>query len=421
MTFGPNENDYLLPYSPLTALDRLDEAGNGQPLYLWRLLYPVWIVEIPGTRIVRRDLAPFEATILHAVREGGAQTTADLAAMLGIDADLLDRVLLVQQRIGHLGRDSAGRLTMGRLGANSLRDGVSYRREEGANGTMIFDAFTQTPLPDMYGPEMLITTDQLDQPAAARFLIPLCARHWDNAALRPVITSRTLPEVTPRAAYLPLYLVETTGPKNSVACTATPDRIDTTLSTIIATAKKQDAFLAAALTYDIAVARATASAWLTQRGLLTASVTRTAGGEWRAELPPDLLKRGQGGMSLARLGTYELIQDPAGGVVCLRIWCADRTMRHAAAEAQVKAQQARRPQTGAAGAGAHSSSPLAETTFSTMLARRLISLEATNDSLPHPQGPVPPDSLVPPPNSPVPQPSPSAPAMPSRRRKPERN
>ncbi len=417
MTFGPNEHDYLLPYSPLTALDLLDEAGTEQPLYLWRLLYPVWIVEVPGTRIVRRDLAPFEAAILHLVREGGAQTATDLAAMLGIDADLLDRVLTVQQRVGHLGRDSAGRLTLGRLGANSLRDGVSYRREEGANGTMIFDAFSHTPLPDMYGPEMLLTADQLDQPAATRFLIPLCARPWDSAALRPVVTTRTLPEVTPRAAFLPLYLVETTRPGSRVACTATPDRLDTTLSASIAGALKQDAFLAAALTYDVAVARATASAWLTQRGLLTASVTRTADGEWRAELSPDLVKRGHGGMSIARLGTYELIQDPAGGVVCLRMWCADRALRRAAAEEQSKAQLVRRPQSTGEGPGARPGTPT-ETAYSTILARRLARLEATNDPPPQPDVMLPSESPLPP-SGPMRQPS--APATPSRRRKTDHN
>lgn len=327
--------DHLLPYSPQTAIDLAQEADRGAPRKLWRWLYPLWEVEIPGTRIVRRDLEPLEAAMLRAMRDGQVHAATDLAMLLGIDQALLDRLIATQIRIGHMTREGDS-LALARLGTNSLRDGISYRREEGGSGTVYFDAFTLTPLPEQYGRAMLLAPEDRDLPAAQRFLAPLVARDWELAALKPVVTSRVLPNVQPRPLFLPLYLVRTaTGA--CVTLTAARDRRDPFFEECLKAALASDPFLPSALSMEVKEEREALGTWLLQRHLGSARLVLTPGGEWRAQIAPEHWQRGVGGLALDRLGAYDLVPDTTGGQACLRLWCEERNLRREAADLQIRA------------------------------------------------------------------------------------
>lgn len=139
-TSSPPER-YL--YSYQKALDETLGLGT-LPRRLFRVLYPIRIIEVHGKQRIATDMEEIQRYIERAIHEAGLTTSEELQAFLGLDAQFVDKFLLFLTQIGHL-TTMDNKLALTLLGLDSLEAGVCYQEYE-TNFMLYFDALGNQPL-----------------------------------------------------------------------------------------------------------------------------------------------------------------------------------------------------------------------------------------------------------------------------------
>lgn len=219
----------------------VEDAAFGMgliPTRLCRVLLPAWRVEVRATIY---DSEPYDLIDRHleaAIARGGLRSAAEIAEFYGLDLAVTGSAARFLESIGHLARDSGGRLALTDIGLQSVRDGKRYTRELEDRRQLYFDGFTGQPLtrafydravtfldgPGLarliaetgagsgqppargaftpviripspgFGPESLSALAQMPAPERNRFNLP-------EQVISPTLTG------TPEPVYLPAYVV----------------------------------------------------------------------------------------------------------------------------------------------------------------------------------------------------------------------
>jgi hypothetical protein len=141
--YPPASSPKYLLYSHYKALELVQELGY-VPERLFRVLYPLWRVQVEGHQRVVTEFDELEWHLERGLLEGGFSTVSDLAGFFGLEAQFVQRMLGYARAIGHV-RGDDGRLLLTELGAASVRDRVRYEHQK-TSTELYFDALGSLPL-----------------------------------------------------------------------------------------------------------------------------------------------------------------------------------------------------------------------------------------------------------------------------------
>lgn len=332
--------DKLIKYPPERALEDAVYGHGLAPTRLFRILLPIWSVEIQADVTEGEPYALIDRFLERGIAEAGLTSRDDLADFFGLDPVVVERALRFLAAIGHLA-EADGALALTGLGVRSLSDGRRYEVTRQDRRKLYFDAFGSRPLIREYydgddvtflpGPS---SDDDRFVPMQSFELAGFRQEALANLARDPHRDRYNLPErvdalVTvdrPWLLYLPMYIVralnsggrprylaytqvgDTAEPYMTGLCTETPE--------LTATFEAEDAYGRD----DGERARN----WLTRNGLGTASLRRD-GGAWLVTLPAASFGDGAP-LKLGKVGSYVILRDGT----LLQVRCADQDLRERA-------------------------------------------------------------------------------------------
>jgi hypothetical protein len=132
-----------LLYSYQKALDEFLALGL-IPQRLFRILYPIRIVDIFGRQRFSTNMEESQWFVERGIYEANLISTNDLTEYLGLDKDFVNKMLIFLRQINHL-VDSDGKLSLTELGIRSVQEQICYQ-EQDTNFKLYFDAFGNYPL-----------------------------------------------------------------------------------------------------------------------------------------------------------------------------------------------------------------------------------------------------------------------------------
>jgi hypothetical protein len=351
---------------------------GGTPVRLWRMLLPVYEVEVRATVYESEPYDLIDRYVDAPVGRCGLGTVGELAGLLGLDEELTDRAVRFLSAIGHLGRDPAtGRLVLSDLGQLSVREGRRYRRELEDRRKLYFDGFTCAPRTRRYYDTTFLdraamTAELAARGAAFRPVISFAGPQLNPAALTSLAEMKNRDEynlpaavvsptlLTSTTVYLPAYVVRaiiggrlehraytqvaSAGDDHwSAACSTTPEI--TALTENEDSEDRQDHEDAARRWVS---ARFAGRFELDQQDMLL-QATLPADAFTRPDRVPDT-GSGSGpgpgpGIPLSRLGSFVMMNT-----WFFRLWCDDSALRHQALLARADAYLGSRTRTSAADA-----------------------------------------------------------------------
>jgi hypothetical protein len=204
-----------LLYSHYRALDLAQELGF-IPLRLFRVLYPLWRVQVEGRQRVATEFDELEWFLERGLLEAGLGSVAELAAFFGLEPDFMLRLVNGLRAIGHLSGDDA-HLTLTDLGKTSVQARARYEDQK-TSVELYFDALGNKPLTSEHYKIPILETLPEQLPYYQAFY------HFDHAwqpdALTPILNSPdksrfNLPDeltgsrlLNREPAYLPAYFIE---------------------------------------------------------------------------------------------------------------------------------------------------------------------------------------------------------------------
>lgn len=206
--------DKLL-YSPQKALDETVALG-AVPRRLFRVLYPVRVIEVHGRQRVSTDMEEIQWFIERAIHQADLNTVDDLEFFLGLDAKYIRVMISFLETIGHV-TTTGGKLKLLPLGEESVAHRVSYQERE-TQFKLYFDAFGNRPLRQEHYRVKFYETPP-DNPGYLIF--PHLFRKWDPEALTRLNHQKDRsryglldevrsisPATEDRILYMPVYIVE---------------------------------------------------------------------------------------------------------------------------------------------------------------------------------------------------------------------
>ncbi len=134
--------DKLL-YSHQKALNELIALGL-IPQRLFRILYPVRIVDVFGKQRFSSNIEESQWFVERGIHEAKLSSIDDLAEYLGLDHQFIKKMLAFLKQINHLEIDN-GKLSLTELGIRSVQEQICYQEQE-TNFRLFFDAFGNYPL-----------------------------------------------------------------------------------------------------------------------------------------------------------------------------------------------------------------------------------------------------------------------------------
>lgn len=201
-------------YSHQKALEAALELG-AVPERLFRVLYPVWRVQVEGWRRVAADFDELEWFIERGLREAGLASIQELSAFFGLEERFVRHLVSSLTSIGHI-TGSETRLMLTALGDRSVQDKLRYQDQQ-VSAQALFDGLGSRPLTGEH--YHIPIFDVL--PETGRFqAFYLFGRQWDEKSLplllaRPDRAQLNLPDevkshrcLGEEPAYLPVYIVQ---------------------------------------------------------------------------------------------------------------------------------------------------------------------------------------------------------------------
>lgn len=329
----------LIRYIPERALEDALYAQGVTPTRLFRILFPVWSVEIEADVIDGEPYALIDKYLERGIAEAGLTGRDALADFFGLDPVVVDRALRFLSAIGHLTGDD-GALALTDLGVRSLREDRRYEVTRRDRRKLYFDAFGSRPLVRDYydaddvtflpGPS---SPDDRFQPLQSFELRGFRQEALAELARDPHRDKYNLPEpVTapaqvgePLMVYLPMYVIRATDPAGRprhLAYTQVADTMEPYMTELFAQTPELTAWFEtenAYGRYDGDRARK----WLTGNGLDTATL-RQDGGSWHVTLPATAFGD-NAPLTLSKAGSYVVLGD-----TLLQTRCSDRNLREKA-------------------------------------------------------------------------------------------
>jgi hypothetical protein len=292
------------------------------PVRLFGILFPLWDVDAVGIRGEEQPYPFFEKIIERGIAQTGLVSEAMLADFLGLEPDLVERVLASLEASGRLVRID-GQFHLTSLAVKSVQEGKKYVPTR-THLKLYFEGFYSKPLPNTHYDGVKI----LSQMEAEGFVeerrgtdcpfyrlysfqrwTPLAIK---ELALREDRTEYHVPEdmeqitllrVTP--AYLPLYIVEARKQLTPyyLVFSAIQDERDKFLENLVNSYSETMLPLSGQEPLDFTAMWAE---WQKEQGLSTAHVKRLENGPWRATIPTDELRSEASKISASDLGSYHM-------------------------------------------------------------------------------------------------------------------
>ncbi|WP_430790088.1 hypothetical protein [Actinoplanes sp. G11-F43] len=202
------------------VIRRVGALPEVRPVRFVPLLLPMWAVEVRATVREAHAYDVLDRYLTRALAEAGLSGIAELAGFLGVEPVLVERTARFLEGIGHV-RRRAGRLELTVLGRRSVTDGRRYLLSAERRMTLRFDGCRGEPVPFAHAthavwlaepvltlPDGTVfapvgTPAELPGDAVARLLARADLADFTGPAV-PVDVAAS----TPRAVWLPVYLVE---------------------------------------------------------------------------------------------------------------------------------------------------------------------------------------------------------------------
>lgn len=331
--------DHLMTYPCERALEDAVYERGFAPTRLFRILLPIWSVEIRADITEGEPYALIDRFLERGIAEAGLTGRDDLSRFFGLDPVVVDRALRFLSAVGHVGGQD-GALALTDLGLRSLRDGRRYEVTRQDRRTLYFDAFGSRPLIRAYYNGADVTFLPGPSSADDRF-VPMQSfqlggfreealtdltrdPHRDRYNLPERVDAPTLVD-RPWLVYLPMYVVRALssgGRPCYLAYTQVTDTAEPYMTGLCAETPELTATFEAEVADDHHDGER-ARAWLTGNGLDTDTLRRH-GGAWRSTLPAAAF--GGDPLRLSKIGSYVVFRDGT----LLQVRCADRDIRERA-------------------------------------------------------------------------------------------
>ncbi|PRX98025.1 hypothetical protein [Allonocardiopsis opalescens] len=335
----------LIHYPAVRAIEDVAFRIGWTPVRVFRLLLPVWQVEVSATITDGRPYELIDRFLELGIHKAGLGTVDELADFLCLDRSLVDRALRVLGAIGHLDEQN-GRLVLTGIGLRSVREGTCYVLTREDRRRLYFDAFSSRPLTRAYYESRtvtMLTTAEWREHAATRWPYHVLDTDTglDSGALAalaalPDRERFNLPERIdePRQlgsslkVRLPVYLVRAVDPDGAVrsvvytqATDPARDGNDPELTELC----EHTPEIAAALRAETVGPGLLQHVrdWLDKRGVGPLTVDDRGDGLIRATVRPSAF--GEKGLGITTLGSYVPVRDGL-----LNVWCDDLPTRRRA-------------------------------------------------------------------------------------------
>jgi hypothetical protein len=336
-----------LLYSPQKALDMALELGAA-PQRLFRVLYPIWRVQVEGRQRTSQDFEELEWFIERGIQEATLNSVPTLAHFFGLEERFVNKVTNFLQGIGHL-KNEQGQLALTELGRASVQQRVRLQ-EQKTGAALYFEGVGSRPLKREHYSIPLYPEPSKDRTFQTFYLF---SHRWRKEALQELKSrvdreAYNLPdEVTEIRAldqelvYLPLYIIQRRpGPPENLPLFLAFSRIPGMRDEVLEQALNHEPLIQVPLRQanqddlEDAVKQA-----LNQRGLAQEQWYLQTKGAWGPQvmIAAEVLRRGRGkngetqrGLALGEIGKYLLARD-----WCVWLTCDDPEVRQQAALEQL--------------------------------------------------------------------------------------
>lgn len=322
-------------YPARRAVEHAVTVPGVVPRRLFGVLWPLWQVEITADVLEEQAYEVIDRFLVRAVAECGITTGEELSLFFGLDRSLVERCLHFLTVIGHMYVEQ-GHLRLSDLGARSHRDRVRYALRKESRQRLLFERFTGDPLPRSHydGSVDVRETPEVgkDEVADGTWFRPLFAttpfqdRYVTDLAARPdradynlTAQLREIRDLRPQEAYLPAYLIETSG-GDLLAYTAIGGERDAFLEDVCRRMPEAGFRVQAEAKVE---EKKLWQEWLAGSGLGPGTIAPAPYGGWRVTLPARAF--GTSGLPLSRVGSFQLRRNHF-----LQVWCAEEEVRQRA-------------------------------------------------------------------------------------------
>jgi hypothetical protein len=322
-------------YPARRAVEHATSITGIRPLRLFPVLWPLWQAETLASVYDEQPYEMIDRCLVRAVMEAGFYRIDELATFFGIPEALVRRCLKFLTTIGHI-RQGGEIVTLTDLGRRSAQEGVRYVPKESRQEILI-DKFTGQPLPRAYyqGSVPVFHSAEIPEDMLAdrsRF-VPLFARttfrpemvenigqRTDRAELNLPRQLRDLRFKGERDAFLPAYIIETSGSDLLVYTALTAER-DAFFENVCRRVPDIAHLISAEKQTE---PREIWTAWLVDSQVGPGTLRQLPSGIWRAILRASAFGP-DAKLSLSKVGSYELRKRHF-----LQVWCDDAELRRRA-------------------------------------------------------------------------------------------
>jgi hypothetical protein len=214
-------------YPPEQVVEQVLALSGWTPVRLLGALFPLWDVDAVGFQGEEQPYPFFEKIIEGGIAQAGLTSEAALADCLGLDLDLVERVLLSLEAAGRLVRIN-GQFHLAPLAVRSVQEGKKYVSTQ-TRLKLYFEGYYARPLPNAYYDTVQILSEvqaedfvRVQRETRCPFYRLYSFHRWSPLAMKELalredrteyhipadMDQLSLLRVTP--AYLPMYIVEAT-------------------------------------------------------------------------------------------------------------------------------------------------------------------------------------------------------------------
>jgi hypothetical protein len=332
-------------YPPEQVLEKIRALPEWNPVRLFGVLFPIWDVDAVGLQGEEQAYPFFEKIIERGIAQAGLTSEAALADFLGLELDLIERVLISLETAGSLVRID-GQFHLTPQAMKSVHEGKKYVPVE-TPMKLYFEGYYSKPLTNAHydGVAMLSQVEAEDFVQERRgtncpFYRLYSFRRWSPLAIKELalredriafhvsedIQQLSLVRVTP--AYLPMYIVDVRKPSIPstpyyMVFSAIQGGRDQYLEQMVNSYAEILLPLSAKEKRDLASVWET---WLREQGITDARTELLENGHWRATIPAEELRSPVCKLAVSELDTYHMEQG-----YFLHLWCQNELLRCQAA------------------------------------------------------------------------------------------
>jgi hypothetical protein len=308
--------------TPEQIVEKVLALPDWTPVRLFGILFPLWDVDAVGIRGEEQPYPFFEKIIERAIAQTGLVSEAMLADFLGLETDLVERVLASLEAAARLVRID-GQFHLASLAVKSVQEGKKYVPTR-THLKLYFEGFYSKPLPNAhYDGVKILSQMEAEDFVAERsgtdcpFYRLYSFQRWTPLAIKELALREDRTEyhvpadmeqiallrVTP--AYLPLYIVEARKQLTPyyLVFSAIQDERDKFLENLVNSYSEIMLPLSGQEPLDFTGMWAE---WQKEQGLSAAHIERLENGLWRATIPADELRSEASKISAFDLGSYHM-------------------------------------------------------------------------------------------------------------------